>query len=137
MEEGDLNEDMETENQDLEEMEEMSTSEEEEEGEDDETDEEVNDGKQVGWDLSHLSEKGKEKEDERMKDDLAYDLAPGINIHVPNDEFNPTPSIQPQKPSKEKKKNVAIREPRRSARPRAGPPARFKDGVGLNSSLGT
>jgi hypothetical protein len=130
MEEGDLNEDMETENQDLEEMEEMSTSEEEEEGENDETDEEVSDGnigKQVGWDLSHLSEKEKEKEDERMKDDLAYDLAPGINIHVPNDEFNPTPSIQPQKPHKEKKKNVAIREPRRSARPRAGPPARFKD----------
>ena len=127
MEEGDLNEDMETENQDLEDMEEMNTSEEEEEGEDDETDEEVNDGKQVGWDLSHLSEKEKEKEDDRMKDDLAYDLAPGINIHVPNDEFNPTPSIEPQKPHKEKKKNVAVREPRRSARPRGGLPARFKE----------
>ena len=110
----------------MEEMEEMSTSE-EEEGEDDETDEEVIDGKQVGWDLSHLSEKEKEKEDKRMETDKAYEIAPGINIHVPNDEFNPTPAIQPQGPQKEKKKKVAVREPRRSARPRAELPVRFRD----------
>ena len=125
MEEEDPNQDLE--DQDEEDMENSTSDEEEQEGENNETDEEENNGKQVGWNLSHLSEEEKEKEDERMKDDLAYELAPGINIHVPNDEFNPTPSIQPQKPRKEKKKNVAIREPRRSARPRAGPPARFKD----------
>ena len=107
-------------------MEEMSTSE-EEEGEEDETDEEVNDEKRVGWDLGHLSEEEKEKEDKRMETDVAYEIAPGINIHVPNDEFNPTPSIQPQGPHKEKKKKVAVREPRRSARPRAELPVRFRD----------
>ena len=122
IEEEDLDKNMETE--ETEEKEETSSS--EEEGED-ESDEEVNDGKQVSWNMNHQSEEEKEKEDKRMELDEAYEVAPGINIHIPNDEFSPTPDIQPQKPHKEKKKNVAIREPRRSARPRAGPPARFKD----------
>tara|TARA_B110001452_G_scaffold127949_1_gene106307 strand:- start:68 stop:1939 length:1872 start_codon:yes stop_codon:yes gene_type:complete len=126
MEDEDLNKEMETEDQGMEEMEEMSTSE-EEEGENDETDEEVNDGNRVSWDMGHLSEEEKEKEDKRMETDVAYEIAPGINIHVPNDEFNPTPSIQPQGPHKEKKKKVAVREPRRSARPRAELPVRFRD----------
>ena len=56
-----------------------------------------------------------------------YDIAPVIDIHVPHDESNPTPAIQPQGSEKEKKKKVAVREPRRSARPRAGLPARYQD----------
>ena len=126
MEDEDLNKDMETEDQGMEEMEEMSTSE-EEEGENDETDEEVNDGNRVSWDMSHLSKEEKEKEDKRMETDVAYAIAPGVNIHEPNDEFNPDPSIQPQEPHKGKKKKVPGREPRRSARPRAEIPARYRD----------
>ena len=111
------------ETEETEEKEETSSS--EEEGED-ESDEEVNDGKQVSWNMNHQSEEEKEKEDKRMELDEAYEIAPGINIHIPNDEFSPTPDIQPQKPHKEKKKKIAVREPRRSKRPRVIP-ARLRD----------
>jgi hypothetical protein len=77
--------------------------------------------------MSHLSQEEKEKEDKRMETDVAYAIAPGVNIHEPNGEFNPDPSIQPQEPHKGKKKEVPGREPRRSARPRAEIPARYKD----------
>ena len=97
------------------------------EGENNETDEEESKEKQVGWNLDHLSEEAKEKEDKRMETDVAFDIAPVIDIHVPHDESNPTPATQPQGSEKKKKKKVAIREPRRSARPRAGIPARYQD----------
>jgi hypothetical protein len=124
-EEGDLDKEMDTEDQEVDEMEEASSSE-EEEGEEAESDEEVNDEKQVTFDMGHLSEEEKEKEDKRMETDVAYEIAPGINIHVPCDEFDPTPSIQPQGTHKKKKKEIVIREPRRSSRPRTLP-ARLRD----------
>ena len=52
----------------------------------------------MSFDMGHLSEEEKEKEDERMETDVAYEIAPGIDIHVPKDGLNPTPSIQPQGP---------------------------------------
>jgi hypothetical protein len=125
-EDKDLNKEMEPEDQGTEETEEISSSE-EGEVEGDETDEEVDDGNRVSWDMSHLSQEEKEKEDKRMETDVAYAIAPGVNIHEPNDEFNPDPSIQPQEPHKGKKKKVPVREPRRSARPRAEIPARYRD----------
>jgi hypothetical protein len=121
MEEEDFNEDMEEGDND---NDEMSTSE-DEEGEEKETvDEEENDENRVRFDMGHLSEE--EEEDKRMETDVAYKIAPGIDIHVPKDGPNPTPSLQPPGPHKEKKKEVAVREPRRSARPRAGLPIRYR-----------
>ena len=127
LEEEDPNQDLDTEDQDGEDMENSTSDEEEQEGENNETDEEESKEKQVGWNLDHLSEEAKEKEDKRMETDVAFDIAPVIDIHVPHDESNPTPATQPQGSEKEKKKKVAIREPRRSARPRAGIPARYQD----------
>jgi len=111
----------------LEQMEngEMSSSE-EEEGEGNESDEEANDGKHVHFNMDHQTEEEKIKENERMEIEEAFEIAPGLNIHIPNDEFSPEPDRQPQPPHKEKKKTIAVREPRRSKRPRVVP-ARLKD----------
>ena len=72
-----------------------------------------------------MSEEAKEKEDQRMETDVAFDIAPVIDIHVPHNESNTTPATQLQGPKKKKKEKIAVREPRRSARPRAGIPAKF------------
>ena len=78
------------------------------------------------FDLGHLSEEEREKEDNRMETDETYEVLPGVSMHVPRDEFDATPSIHPQGTHKKKKKEIAIREPRRSTRPRT-PPARLTD----------
>ena len=102
--------------------EEMSNSEDEEE-----MDNEENEGPRVRLDMGHLSEEEKEEEDKRMEADIAYDIAPEIDIHVPKDGPNPTPSLQPPGSHKEKKKEVVVRQPRRSARPRADIPTRYRN----------
>ena len=105
MEEEDPNQDLDTENQDGEDMENSTSDEEEQEGENNETDEEESKEKQVGWNLDHLSEEAKEKEDKRMETDVAFNIAPVIDIHVPHDESNLTPATQPQESEKKKKRN--------------------------------
>ena len=124
MEEEDLNEGMEGGEND---NDEMSNSEDEEGEENEKMDEEENEGHQVRFDIGHLSEEEKEEEDKRMEADIAYEIAPGIDIHVPKDGPNPTPSLQPQGPHKEKKKEVVVRQPRRSVRPRADIPTRYRN----------
>ena len=69
----------------------------------------------------------KEKEDRRMETDVAFDIAPVIDIHIPHNEANTTITTQLQEPKKKKKAEIAIREPRRSSRPRTGIPARYRD----------
>ena len=71
-----------------------------------------------------LSQEAKEKEDRRMETDVAFDIAPVIDIHIPHNEANTTLTTQLQEPKKKKKAEIAIRKPRRSSRPRAGIPAR-------------
>ena len=122
MEEEDLNEDMEEDDN-----EEMSNSEEEDGEENEEMDNEDNEGPRVRFDMGHLSEEEKEEENKRMEADIAYNIAPEIDIHVPKDRPDPTPSLQPPGPHKEKKKEVVVRQPRRSARPRADIPARYRN----------
>ena len=122
VEEQDLNEDREGDDN-----EEMSNSEEEEENENEEMDTEDNEGPRVTFDMGHLSKEEQEAETKRMEEDTAYDIAPGIDIHVPEDRPNPVPGAQPPGQHKQKKKEVAMRQPRRSARPRADIPARYKN----------
>ena len=113
--------------QDLDE-EEITTSDEEiEEDENNQTDEEDSNGKQVEWNLDNLSQEAKEKENRRMETDVAFDIAPVIDIHIPHNESNTTLATQLQEPKKKKKAEIAIREPRRSSRPRAGIPAKYRD----------
>ena len=76
--------------------------------------------------MDHLSEEAKKEEEHRMETDVAFDIAPAIDIHVPHDEANLTPATHLQEPKKKKKKEVALRAPRRSGRPRPGIPRRYQ-----------
>ena len=75
----------------------------------------------VRWDMSHLSEEEKEKEEARMEEDITFDVTPEASTHTPDNRSNPVPGTKAPEPPKLKKKDVIIREPRRSARPRILP----------------
>ena len=77
--------------------------------------------------MDHLSEEAKKKEEQRMETDVAFDIAPAIDIHVPHDEANLTPATHLQKSEKKKKEQVTLRAPRRSKRPRPGIPRRYQN----------
>ena len=69
----------------------------------------------MAFDMSHLSEEEQEEENRRLEEDIAYDVASEVDIHVPEDRNNPTPGAHAPGPHKQKKKEdqVAIRQPRR------------------------
>jgi len=127
MEEEDPNQELDTEDQEGEDMENSTSDEEEQEGENNETEEEESNKKRVGWNMDHLSEEAKKKEEQRMETDVAFDIAPANDIHVPHDEANLTPATHLQESKKKKKEEVALRAPRRSARPRPGIPRRYQN----------
>ena len=96
---------------------------EEDHSEDDqgESEDEDEEGPTVTWDMSHLTEEEKEKEDNRMEEDITFDVTPEASTHTPDNRSNPVPGTKAPEPPKLKKKDVIIREPRRSARPRILP----------------
>ena len=127
IEEADPNQELDTEDQEGEDMENSTSDEEEQEEENNETEEEESNRKRVGWNMDHLSEEAKKEEEHRMETDVAFDIAPAIDIHVPHDEANLTPATHLQEPKKKKKEEVALRAPRRSGRPRPGIPRRYQN----------
>ena len=77
--------------------------------------------------MSHLSKEEQEEENRRIEEDITYEVTPEVNVHVTEDRNKPAPGAEAPEPHKQKKKEVAIRQPRRSARPRAELPARYRN----------
>ena len=109
------------EEQQEEEDQEISSSEEEEEEE-----REEDDGLHVTFKMSHLSKEEEEEENRRIEEDTTYDVTPEVSVQVTEDRNHPASEAKAAEPHKQKKKEVAIRQPRRSARPRADIPVRFR-----------
>ena len=76
--------------------------------------------------MSHLPEEEQEEENRRMEEDTTYDVTPEVNVHVTEDRNKPATGAKAPEPHKQKKKEVAIRQHRCSARPRADIPVRFR-----------
>ena len=115
-------EEQDEEEQQNEEEQEKSSSEEEEEEEMEEEE-----GPRVTFNMSHLSKEEQEEENRRIEEDITYEVTPEVSVQVTEDRNQPATGAKAPEPHKQKKKEVAIRQPRRSARPRAEIPVRFRN----------
>ena len=90
------------------------------------SDEEEN-GTKVRFDMSHLSQEEQAEEADKIENDVTYDVTPKTTDHSSENRSNPIPGTKAPEPPKLKKKEITIREPRRSSRPRADIPRRYRE----------
>ena len=77
--------------------------------------------------MTHLTKEQQEEEARRIEeDDNIYEIAPEVSGQVTEDRNQPASEAKAAEPHKQKKKEVEIRQPRRTARPRADIPIRFR-----------
>ena len=88
---------------------------------------EEEEGPRVTFNMSHLSKEEQEEETKRMEEDITYEVTPEVSVQVTEDRNQPATEAKAPEPHKQKKKEVAIRQPRHSARPRADIPVRYRN----------
>ena len=70
------------------------------------------------WDMGHLSEEEREKEEKRIEEDTIYEITPETGAHTAENRSYPIPGTKAPEPPKPKRKEVELREKRRSQRKR-------------------
>ena len=75
-------------------------------------------GTTLRWDMGHLSEEEREKDEKRIDEDTIYEITPETGVHTAENRSNPTPGTKAPEPPKPKRKEVELRGRRRSQRKR-------------------
>ena len=62
-----------------------------------------------------------------MEEEVEYEVTPRDSGHTTEDRNQPAPGAKAPEPQSQKEKDVAIRQPRHSNRPRADLPIRYRN----------